>query len=138
MPLLSIREVINKLKDTKYFNKLDLIWGYNNVWIKEWDKWKAVFLMNKGLFESKVIYFRLCNLLGIFQRMMNSIFWEHLHEKVLANYIDDFIISAKNKKELKERNIFLKIVEKHNFYFKWSKYEFNVEEIPILEVAVGR
>ena len=138
MPLLSIREVINKLKDTKYFNKLDLIWGYNNVWIKEWDKWKAVFLMNKGLFESKVIYFRLCNLLGIFQRMMNSIFWELLHEKVLANYIDDFIISAKNKKELKERNIFLKIVEKHNFYFKWSKYEFNVEEIPILEVAVGR
>jgi len=26
-----IREVINKLKKTKYFNKLDLIWGYNNV-----------------------------------------------------------------------------------------------------------
>ena len=26
-----IREVINKLKKAKYFNKLDLIWGYNNV-----------------------------------------------------------------------------------------------------------
>ena len=26
-----IREVIDKLKETKYFNKLDLIWGYNNV-----------------------------------------------------------------------------------------------------------
>jgi len=26
-----IREVIDKLKKTKYFNKLDLIWGYNNV-----------------------------------------------------------------------------------------------------------
>jgi len=51
MPLLLIGEVIDKLKEAKYFNKLDLIWGYNNVWIKEGDKWKAAFLTNKGLFE---------------------------------------------------------------------------------------
>jgi len=43
MPLLLIGEVIDKLKEAKYFNKLDLIWGYNNIWIKEGDKWKAVF-----------------------------------------------------------------------------------------------
>jgi len=30
-PLPLITEVINKLKEAKYFNKLDLIWGYNNV-----------------------------------------------------------------------------------------------------------
>jgi len=30
-PLPLIREVIDKLKEVKYFNKLDLIWGYNNV-----------------------------------------------------------------------------------------------------------
>ena len=35
MPLLLIGEVIDKLKKAKYFNKLDLIWGYKNVWIKE-------------------------------------------------------------------------------------------------------
>jgi len=29
--LLLIGEVINKLKEARYFNKLDLIWGYNNV-----------------------------------------------------------------------------------------------------------
>ena len=49
--LLLIREVIDKLKKAKYFNKLDLIWGYNNVQIREGDKWKAAFLTNKGLFE---------------------------------------------------------------------------------------
>ena len=38
MPLLLIGEVIDKLKKAKYFNKLDLIWGYNNVWIKEGDE----------------------------------------------------------------------------------------------------
>ena len=31
MPLLLIGEVIDKLKEARYFNKLDLIWGYNNV-----------------------------------------------------------------------------------------------------------
>ena len=66
MPLSLIREVINKLKEVKYFNKLDLIWGYNNVQIKEGDEWKAAFLTNKSLFEPKVMYFGLCNLPGIF------------------------------------------------------------------------
>ena len=46
-----IGKVIDKLKEAKYFNKLDLIWKYNNVWIKEGDKWKVAFLMNKELFE---------------------------------------------------------------------------------------
>ena len=60
------------------------------------------FLTNKRLFKSKVVYFRLYNLPGTFQRMMNSIFWELLYEEVLANYIDNFVIPAKMKKELEK------------------------------------
>ena len=73
-PLPLINEVIDKLKDTKYFNKLDLIWGYNNIRIKEGDEWKAAFLTNKELFELKVMYFGLCNSPGTFQQIMTSIF----------------------------------------------------------------
>jgi len=70
---------------------------------------------------------------------MNSIFQELLHKGVLANYIDDFMIPAKTMKELEERMIrFLKIAEKHNLCFKRSKCDFNMEEIPILEVIVGK
>ena len=70
---------------------------------------------------------------------MNSIFWELLHEEVLANYMDDFVIPAKMMEELKERTIwFLKIAEKHNLYFKQSKYDFNMEEILILGVIVEK
>ena len=104
-PLSLIREVINKLKEAKYFNKLNLIWRYNNVQIKKGNEWKAVFLMNKGLFKPQVMYFGLCNLLGTFQRMMNSIFRELLHEKVLVNYMDNFVIQTKTKEELEERII---------------------------------
>jgi len=139
IPLPLIGEVIDKLKEAKSFNKLDLIWGYNNVWIKEGNEWKAAFLTNKGLFDPQVMYFGLCNSPGTFQRMMNSIFQELLHEGVLANYMDNFIIAAKMMKELEEQTTrFLKIVEKHNLCFKRSKCNFNMEEIPILGVVVGK
>ena len=74
-----------------------------------------------------------------FQRMMNSIFRELLHKGILANYMNNFIIPAKNMKELEKRMIwFLIITEKHNLCFKQSKCDFNMEEIPILGVVVGR
>jgi len=85
------------------------------------------------------MYFGLCNSPGTFQRMMNSIFQKLLHEGVLANYMDDFVIPAKTMEELEERMIrFLKIAEKHNLCFKQSKCDFNMEEIPILGVIVGK
>jgi len=65
----------------------------------------VAFLTNKGLFEPQVMYFRLCNSSRTFQRIMNSIFQELLHEGVLANYMDDFVIPAKMMEELKERTI---------------------------------
>jgi len=53
--------------------------------------------------------------------------------------MDNFVIPAKTKEELEEKMIqFLKIAEKHNLCFKWSKCDFDMEEIPILGVIVGK
>ena len=53
--------------------------------------------------------------------------------------MDNFVIPAKTMKELKEWTTrFLKIAEKHNLYFKRLKYDFNMEEIPILGVVIGK
>ena len=53
--------------------------------------------------------------------------------------MDNFIILARTMQELEERTIrFLKIAEKHNLCFKRSKYNFNMEKIPILGVVVGK
>jgi hypothetical protein len=46
-----INDLIHQLKDTQYFTKLDVCWGYNNVRIREGDEWKAAFRTNRGLFE---------------------------------------------------------------------------------------
>ena len=75
----------------------------------------------------------------MFQRIINSIFQELLHEEVLVNYMNNFVVPTKTKKKLEEWNIyFLKVVEKHNFYFKQLKCNCDTEEILILGLVVGR
>jgi len=70
--------------------------------------------------------------------MMNSVFQEMLHKGLVANYMDDFIIPGKTEKKLEERTIkFLKIAEKHNLCFKWTKCEFDAMKIPVLGVKFG-
>jgi len=48
------------------------------------------------------MYFGLCDSPETFQRMMNSIFQKILHEGVLANYIDNYVITAKTMEKLEE------------------------------------
>ena len=43
-PLLHNSQLVDKLKGLQYFMKIDLRWGYINIWIKEGDKWKAAFV----------------------------------------------------------------------------------------------
>jgi len=43
----------------KVFIKIDLRWRYNNVWIKEENKWKKVFTILLGVYEPIVIFFGL-------------------------------------------------------------------------------
>ncbi len=45
-PLPLISELIDKLHGMKYFTRLDIRWGYNNVRIKEGDEEKAAFRTN--------------------------------------------------------------------------------------------
>ena len=50
-PLPLISTLIDKLKGAKYFSKMDIRWGCNNIHIKEGDEWKAVFITLYGLYE---------------------------------------------------------------------------------------
>src|SRR3981189_1015640 len=60
-PLTLIDDLIYQLKGAKYFTKLDICWGYNNVRIKEGNEWKTVFGTNHSLFKLLVMYFGLTN-----------------------------------------------------------------------------
>src|SRR5882724_4057757 len=75
-PLPLIPDILNKVSKAKapYFTKLDVYRGYNNIWIREGDEWKAAFWMNRGLFKPLVMFFGLTNSPATFQTMMNNIF----------------------------------------------------------------
>src|SRR6266567_7225609 len=79
-PLPLISELVDKLSEAKYFSKMDVRWGYNNIRIKKGDEWKAAFRTNRGLFEPLVMFFGLTNSLATFQTMMNDIFREEIAE----------------------------------------------------------
>jgi hypothetical protein len=92
-PLPLISQLVDKLKGSKWFTKIDLRWGYNNVRIKEGDEWKAAFVCHRGSFEPVVMYFGLCNSPATFQTMMNEIFSDMAD--VMVIYIDDLMIYTK-------------------------------------------
>ena len=59
--------------------KLDLRWGYNNIRIKEGDKWKAVFTIYIGAYEPMIIYSGLTNSPATFQTMINNLFHDMIN-----------------------------------------------------------
>ena len=98
-PLPLISELVSQLRKARYFTKLDIRWGFNNVRIKPRDKWKAAFQTNQGLFEPLVMFFRMTNSPAIFQTMMNNIFWHLIVEGIVVIYLDNILIFTKTEEE---------------------------------------
>ena len=98
-PLPLISELVEKLQVAKYFTKLDVRWGFQNVQMKEGDEWKAAFHTNRGLFKPLVMFFGLNNSPATFQTMMNDIFHELIMEGVVVVYLNDILIFTKTIEE---------------------------------------
>ena len=107
-PLPLIRQLSEKLQGAKLFTKMDLRWGYNNVRIKEGNKWKAAFTCHRGSFEPLVMYFGLCNSPATFQAMMNEIFADM--EDIVVVYIDDLLIFTKADNQEEHDRIVLEVL----------------------------
>ena len=137
-PLPLIRQLSEKLQGAKLFTKMNLRWGYNNVRIKEGDKWKAAFTCHRGSFKPLVMYFGLCNSPATFQAMMNEIFANM--EDVVVVYIDDLLIFTKTDNQEEHDKIVLEVLwwlEEHDFFVKPEKCSFRVKEVEFLGMTVS-
>ena len=101
-PVLNIQNLLQDLKGAKFFTKLDIQWGYNNVQIKPDHRWKAAFSTPFGLYEPTVMFFRLCNSPATFQRIMNNALWFEMTEGWCKAYMDNILIFANTKEELQK------------------------------------
>ena len=81
-----------QLQDTKYFTKLYIHWGFNNVHIKPINEWKTAFHTNHELFKLLVMFFSITNSLVIFQTMINNIFYDLIAEGIMLVYLDNILI----------------------------------------------
>ena len=103
---LLISQIIDHLSGCMLFTTLDIRWGYNNIRIKEGDKWKGVFLTPEGLFEPTVMFFGLTNSPATFQTMMNAIFHQEVGEGWLSVYMDNMAIhTSRLPHETEEQHI---------------------------------
>jgi len=98
-PLPRISDLVDSLTHSRYFTKLNIRWGYNNIQIKETDQWKAAFTTPYGLYEPMVMFFGQCNSPPTFQAFMNHIFADYFAEGWLIIYMDDLMVHSVDLEE---------------------------------------
>src|SRR6201746_2553036 len=136
-PLPLIPPLIAKLRDAKYFTKMDIRWGYNNILIHPNDRWKAAFKTEFGLFEPKVMFFGLCNSPATFQAYMNQPFQKEIDEGWPLIYMDDIHIFSQNQEEHQSRSRrILDILRKERLFLKPTKCTFDAQEVDYLGMII--
>ncbi|THH00881.1 hypothetical protein EW145_g7016 [Phellinidium pouzarii] len=136
-PLPLIGDLMDKLRGAKYFTKLDLRSGYNNIRIKEGDQYKAAFKTIHSLFEPTVMFFGLCNSPATFQMFMNDIFRIIITEEAILIYMDDILIFSDNLEDLRRKtNRVLKVLQDNDLFLKPEKCVFEVQEVEFLGMII--
>ena len=91
-------ELKERLNRAKIFTKLDLKNGYYLIRMAKSNEPKTAFCTRFGLYEWKVMPFRLCNAPATFQAIMDDLLHNMLDEGVII-YLDHILIYAENMAE---------------------------------------
>jgi len=137
-PLLLITDLIDSMGGKQVFMKMDLWWGFNNIRIKEEDKWKGAFTTHMGSFELIVMFFGMTNSSATFQAMMNKILRNMINEGKVAAFVDDVLVGTETEEghdKIVEK--VLRRLEKNNLYVKPKKCTWKVRKIGFLGVVIG-
>ena len=79
-PIPLIPKLIDKLLGARFFTKLDVRWGYNNIHIQAGDKWKTAFKTPMGLYKSLVVMIQ--PPFFIFHPLLKSLPLRHPHQSL--------------------------------------------------------
>src|SRR5882672_9563944 len=137
-PIPLIPELVDKLLGARFFTKLDVRWGYNNIRLREGDEWKAAFKTPLGLFEPTVMTFGLCNAPATFQTFMDTQFADLIATGHVVIYLDDILIFATTLNELiRLTHLVLQRLQELDLYLRPAKCSFNQTSVEYLGLIIS-
>jgi Reverse transcriptase (RNA-dependent DNA polymerase) len=139
-PIPHIEQILEGLHGKELFTALDIWWGYNNIHIKEEDRWKVAFKTPEGLYQPNVMFFSLTNLPATFQWTMDHIF-RHLKNRypgMIFVYMDDILVATIADLPLHWWIVHevLDLLERESFFLKPAKCKFEQKRIEYLGIVV--
>jgi len=97
-PLPLISELLDRIKRSKFFTRIDLRAAYNLIRIAMGDEWKTAFRTYYDQFEYLVMPFSLINASATFQSYINAALHKYLDKFCIA-YLDDILIYSDTLEE---------------------------------------
>ena len=90
-PLPRIDDLLDQLRNAKFFSKIDLRSWYHQMKIRTEDIPKTAFVTRYGQYEFIVVSFGLTNAPAYFMNMMNKVFLGEL-DKFVVVFINDILV----------------------------------------------
>ena len=137
-PLPLMQMVFDQLKGMRYFSKLDLLKGFNQIPVEPKSREYMAVSTPVGLYQPTVMPFGVKNAPGSFQREMRRVLHEKLNKGVFV-FIDDIIIYSRTEDEHIELiDWVLSRLEAEGYYTNPGKCEFMRSQVSFLGHMVRR
>ncbi|UYV69772.1 hypothetical protein LAZ67_7000699, partial [Cordylochernes scorpioides] len=136
-PLPRIDDLLEGLRNAKFFTTLDLAHGYLQIPLTDKAKLKTAFITPDDTAQFERMIFGLANAPAEFQRLVHSVLGPLLNKKAFC-YLDDVIIPAKDWREMIERlREVLERIRSAKLALKPSKCEFGRREVEFLGYVIS-
>ncbi|GJP85602.1 hypothetical protein CLOP_g15707 [Closterium sp. NIES-67] len=120
-PIPRADQLLDQLRGTKFFSKIDLRGGHHQICVAAEDCHKTAFRARYGSYEYLVMPFGLTNAPSTFQMTMNEIFRELLHKCVIIYLKDILIYSRSREQHLQDLDAVFTLLHKNRLITKRSK-----------------